>query len=648
MLQLMKDLKWREALPRMAADFIIVHLSMIGALAISVVYQTASGHPQVAKELTSNFAHYYTAFFWFLSPVFPLVFLLNGFYTHKRKLRVERKLWPIARGVVLAVLIFFGLNVFFFGQSTEGRSVALPFVALASVGLISVRLLKGLIEHHFVVRPRDSVSLSQQRGRVLVIGGAGYIGSLLAERLLQSGYRVRVLDSLLYGGDALRPVRNHLNFELMVGDCRNIQDVVKAMRSVESIVHLAAIVGDPACDQNREAALETNFAATRMLIEIAKGHGVSRLLFASSCSVYGAADVEMRENDAVHPISLYGQTKVESEQALLNARSDTFHPTILRFATVFGLSYRPRFDLVVNLLTAKAKQEGVITIYNGEQWRPFIHVRDVAEATLRVLDTPVRLVSGEIFNVGDKRLNYTLSQIAQFIREVFPNVRVEHIENSDRRNYRANFQKLFDRRGFQAHYTLRQGIEELGKAMDERLIPDYTDLKYHNQRYLKIVGTPQHKDEFQQLVMGAHTGTFRHLLDSDVLLQEFRNKLAAAVTPEECWAILQRTSTGFGFQEICLKMGDRVYRYSTNGHSIHKPWTVLMRIRLSDSDYLSLARDFETQAPPITARFSDLIGQILAAKITTMPPLTRHSGTSGKQDLLRQDAKAQSATWTSA
>jgi nucleoside-diphosphate-sugar epimerase len=240
-----------------------------------------------------------------------------------------------------------------------------------------------------------------------------------------------------------------------------------------------------------------------MLIEIAKGHGVSRFLFASSCSVYGATDVEMDENAAAQPISLYGQTKVDSEQALLGARSDTFHPTILRYATVFGLGYRPRFDLVVNLLTAKAHQEGLITIYNGQQWRPFIHVRDLVEATVRVLEAPVRLVSGEIFNVGDARLNHTLTDVADIIRDAFPKVRVEHVDNSDRRNYRVNFDKILSRTGFRARYTLRDGVEEIRKAFYERLIADYTDLRYHNQRYLKAVGSLANKDEVDTLVMAA-------------------------------------------------------------------------------------------------------------------------------------------------
>ena len=321
---------------------------------------------------------------------------------------------------------------------------------LAGVGLASARLAKNYFEEYFEVRPRNQITAADDKGRVLVIGGAGYIGSLLVEHLLESGYRVRVLDSLLYGDEPLLPVKDRPGFELMVGDCRNTQGVVKAMHGVQSVIALAAIVGDPACDENRDAALETNYAATRMLIEIAKGHGVRRLLFASSCSVYGATDVEVDESATVRPISLYGETKVDSEKILLKASSETFHPTILRFATVFGLSHRPRFDLVVNLLTAKAGTDGAITVFNGQQWRPFIHVRDLVKATVGVLEAPVGLVSGEIFNVGDKRLNHTLSQVAEIIAEVFPNVRVERIDNSDRRNYRVNFQKLLDRTGFQA------------------------------------------------------------------------------------------------------------------------------------------------------------------------------------------------------
>lgn len=498
-----RSFRWREAIPRMVADFLIVHFSMIAALSLSVVYQTAAGHADAAEAVISAFRRYYTAFFWLLSPIFPIVFLINGFYTRSRAYVGRYKALVILRGVTVASLVFFAFNFVIFGSDKVPRSVVLPFMVIAAVGAASARVLKDFVDKGYVLKARPAPSLAPRREWVLVVGGAGYIGSLLVERLLEKGYRVRVLDSLLYGEEALRPVRNHPDFDLIVGDCRNIQDVVRAVGGVDAIIHLAAIVGDPACEQDQGPALETNYAATRMLIEIAKGHGVSRFLFASSCSVYGATDVEMDENAAVMPVSLYGQTKVDSERALLDSSGDTFHPTILRFATVFGLGYRPRFDLVVNLLTAKAKQEGVITIFNGQQWRPFIHVRDLVEATVRVLEMPVRMASGEVFNVGDSRLNHTLTEVAEVIQSAFPNVRIENIDNADRRNYRVNFDKLLSRTGFRARYSVRDGVEEIRKAFDDRLITDYTDLRYHNQRYLKAIGTLANKDEIDALVMAA-------------------------------------------------------------------------------------------------------------------------------------------------
>lgn len=499
-----RNLKWREVTPRVLADFLTVHASMLLALAISVTYRTARGHGGEAQQLIAGFRHYYDTFFWLLSPIFPVVFLCNGFYTHSRAYVGKRKAWVILRGVALAVMLFFAADFLLFQLRNTGRSVTLPFLVLAGGGLCGARLLKTFFEERF--SPKLAPPGAAPPRRVLVVGGAGYIGSLLVDRLLRSGYHVRVLDSLVYGGEALRAAGNNPHFELMAGDCRNIQDVVKAVRGVEAVVQLAAIVGDPACEQDRTSALEINYAATRMLIEIAKGHGVRRLVFASSCSVYGATELEVDERSEVRPVSFYGQTKVDSERALLESRTDTFHPTILRFATVFGLSYRPRFDLVVNLLSAKAAQDGVITIYNGRQWRPFIHVRDLADAVALVLDSPVRLVAGQILNVGDSRLNHTLSEVAEVIAEVFPATRVEHAHNADSRNYRVSFRKIEDGLGFHARYSLRDGIEELKRALDTGLIADYNDVRYHNQRFLLAAGSPGHKSDVDAQVMAAFSG----------------------------------------------------------------------------------------------------------------------------------------------
>lgn len=500
-----RRLSWQEAVPRVVADFLMIHFSMIGAFAVSVIYQEATGSQDQAYKLITDFEHYYARFFWLLSPLFPITFAVLGFYTHTRSYSGRRKNWAILQGVGLGALLFLGANSLV-RDSSVGRSVAISFVALASTFLCSSRVVKNYLANRFEVRPIDSSATRRPQLSVLVVGGAGYIGSLLSERLLQLGYKVRVLDALLYGKEPLRAVEGHPNFELMVGDCRNIRDVVSAVKNMDAIVDLAAIVGDPACEQDQAAAREINYSSTRMLIEVAKGHGVGRFLFASSCSVYGASDHEMDERSEVKPISLYAQTKVDSELALLAAQSEDFHPTILRFATVFGLGYRPRFDLVVNLLTARAHQDGKITIFNGEQWRPFIHVRDVVEAVVSAIEAPVRLVSGEIFNVGDSQLNHTLQDVARIIKKVFPGTEIEQVANSDRRNYRVNFDKIRNRLGFKARYTVQRGAEELKEAFVQKVIRDYKDLRYHNQRFLEVAGIVKNKDEVDARIMAAFGG----------------------------------------------------------------------------------------------------------------------------------------------
>jgi nucleoside-diphosphate-sugar epimerase len=173
---------------------------------------------------------------------------------------------------------------------------------------------------------------------------------------------------------------------------------------------------------------------------------------------------------------------------------------------VFGNSYRPRFDLVVNLLTAKAFQEKVITIYNGQQWRPFLHVDDAANGFLEVLNAPPAVTSGEIFNLGDSRLNYTLAQVAEKIQQTFPGTQVEHIENADRRNYRVSFDKIRDRIGFEAARSLEDGIEELRQAFADGTIVDYTDPLYHNQRFLQRSGSPANMNAVDTQVMAAFAG----------------------------------------------------------------------------------------------------------------------------------------------
>jgi len=500
-----RHFKISESLLRLLADFAMIHLSMLAAIAVSVWVELHIATPGTARKLAAVYFSYYVKRFVLLSLLFPMVFLLHGFYTRSRLYTSRYKVLITMQGVTVAFLAFVVANFLLFRKELIPRRGAVLFACFAIISISFARVAKGIFLRYFQISPRfpENGAAASNGNHVLVVGGAGYIGSLLVRRLLDMGKSVRVLDSLVYGDEAIQSLRNHPRFELMTGDCRDIQRVVSAVRDIDSIVHLAAIVGDPACEQDRQSALEINYAATRMMIEIAKGHGVRQFVFASSCSVYGSTEYIADEKARVSPISLYAQTKVDSEHALIEAASDSFSPVILRFATVFGHSWRPRFDLVVNLLTAKAFQESVITIFNGEQWRPFIHVRDVTEAIVKVLAASPSITGGQIYNVGDSRSNYTLSQVAEKIRAHFPGTRVEHVENSDKRNYRVSFEKVKQQLGFERSIDLDEGIAELHEAFASGAVLDYADVRYHNQKFLQRSGILPPPHELDGEVMAA-------------------------------------------------------------------------------------------------------------------------------------------------
>lgn len=354
-------------------------------------------------------------------------------------------------------------------------------VSVATNYGVEVRLLPSAAD---VLRGDVSIAaprrLSERLERVLVVGGAGYLGSVLVPMLLDRGYKVRVLDRLLFGSEPLAHVSSHPNFDLRVGDVRDIQAVVSAVKGCDAVIDLAALVGDPACAVNKALSLEINRAATRIVIEICKGYAVSRLIFASTCSVYGASDYLVDELTPTAPISVYAETKVDSEQLLLETTAPDFHPVILRLGTLFGLSPRPRFDLLVNLLTARAATTGGITIFNGEQWRPFLHVNDAAKAFVGALEASAEIVSGEVFNVGDYRMNLRLSSVSEKIAEIVSTVLVDHVTNGDKRNYRASFDKIHTRLGFRCERTIESGIREIFEAIRSGQIVDYAAPRFNN------------------------------------------------------------------------------------------------------------------------------------------------------------------------
>ena len=407
----------------------------------------------------------------------PVVFIfcnaIIGLYGQYRTSGSRRKTLVLAGGVLLAFVI----------AVVAGGTWApmLLWAALTVPPVVLARVLLNLrYTRHYNLR-RVSVSHS---GPVLIIGGAGYIGSHAVDLLLRNGYRVRVLDRLMYGRDSLADFAGNDRFELLEGDASDVSKVTAAMQGASAVVHLAGLVGDPACAVDVDFTRHANIVVTRMAKEVAQSLGVHRFVFASSCSVYGVSDQQATEADSVNPVSLYAQTKIDSERELLAMGRDDFFVTLLRFATVFGHSRRPRFDLVVNLFVAQALTDGVITVFGPEQWRPFVHVRDVARSILLTLKAPTMLVQDQVFNVGDERLNAQILQVAEIVRAAVSRHRQVEISvqgaPDDRRNYAVSFKKIRSLLNFQAETMLEDGVGEIVEQFLQGHYNNYRDEIYSN------------------------------------------------------------------------------------------------------------------------------------------------------------------------
>lgn len=344
--------------------------------------------------------------------------------------------------------------------------------------------ISNLISHPSILFTKES-SPSRNK-KILITGGAGYIGSILTQQLLEKGYQVTVLDKFIFGKSSLAAVKSNPHLTIIEGDVNHLEKVIAALHNVDTVVHLAEIVGDPACSIDPLATQQINYLSTTVVANACKHFQINRFIYASSCSAYGATtDSELlHEKSALNPLSLYARMKVESERAILSLADGLFSPTILRFATVFGESSRMRFDLVVNTLALKAFKEGKITIFGGNQWRPFIHVSDLARAITMVIEAPLEKVQGEIFNVGSNENNFTINQIGQLVKEIIPHAELITTEtNGDLRNYRVDFSKIFRTLGFQPLVGVKQGIAETFRALQQGQYQDHQNNIYYNDRW---------------------------------------------------------------------------------------------------------------------------------------------------------------------
>ncbi|MEZ4386122.1 MAG: NAD(P)-dependent oxidoreductase [Candidatus Krumholzibacteriia bacterium] len=321
--------------------------------------------------------------------------------------------------------------------------------------------------------------------RVLVTGAAGYIGSVVIRQLLQAGHRVRGLDALFFGGDALLGVFGHPRFEFVRGDLRDGPTVARALRDVDAVVHLAAIVGDPACAADPDLARAINWDATRALCDRCVDEPrVKRFVFASTCSNYGrsAPGAFVDEGSPLNPVSLYAELKVRFEQHLLALDPrDDFVATALRFATVYGLSPRPRFDLTVNEFVREVTLGRTLRIFGEQFWRPYCHVEDLAGSCARVLASDPAVVRRRVFNVGDTDENYQKKMIADAILAVVPEAAIEYVKkDEDPRDYRVDFTLIRDTLGFAITKRVPDGIREVHAALVAGIFSDPDSPRYRN------------------------------------------------------------------------------------------------------------------------------------------------------------------------
>jgi len=318
---------------------------------------------------------------------------------------------------------------------------------------------------------------------ILVTGGAGYVGAVLVPRLLKQGCRVTVLDLMIYGEDVL-PTHHGLN--IVRGDIRDQTLLKKIIPGHDALIHLACISNDPSFELNPNLGKSINLDAFRPLVEISRRLGVARFIYASSSSVYGIkGEKDVHEDMTLEPLTDYSRFKVDCEQILFEFETPDFSGVTIRPATVCGFSPRQRLDVVVNILTNLAYHKREITVFGGEQLRPNIHIADMVEAYLVLLNAPSEKIAGQIFNAGYE--NQPVVELAQTIKEVVGNdVRLVRTPTDDNRSYHISSKRISEKLGFTATHSIREAAADLVQAFRNNLLPNsLEDERYFNIRRMQ-------------------------------------------------------------------------------------------------------------------------------------------------------------------
>jgi nucleoside-diphosphate-sugar epimerase len=319
---------------------------------------------------------------------------------------------------------------------------------------------------------------------ILVTGGAGYIGASLCRELLSAGHEVRALDSLLHNQEQVAEDLVAAGVDLRRSDLRDDDARQKAIKGADVVVHLAAIVGDPACARDPKESDDVNVKGSQKVVADAAAAGVGRMIFASTCSNYGRMSdptVPVTEEGELAPVSLYAEQKVGIEQALLSGGHGDLKPTCLRFATVYGVAPRMRFDLTVNEFTRDLYEDKALEVFGEQFWRPYVHVADAGRGVATVIASDPDLVAGEVFNVGRSGENYRKLDLVNEIQKVVDTGEVSYVKrDEDPRDYKVSFDKIKSVLGFETKQTVPTGIGEIVENLKAGTFGDTADPRYRN------------------------------------------------------------------------------------------------------------------------------------------------------------------------
>ena len=324
--------------------------------------------------------------------------------------------------------------------------------------------------------------------KVLVTGGGGYVGCVLVPKLLAKGYHVKVIDLFIYGDAVLDGVKDHPNLIQVKGDIRNRNLLEKEMNGYDTVIHLACISNDPSFELNPELGKSINYDAFHGLVEVSKKVGVNKFIFASSSSVYGIKEEsEVTEDLPLDPLTDYSKYKALCESVLLDAATDDFSVTIIRPSTVCGYSPRLRLDLTVNILTNHAINKGEITVFGGEQKRPNIHIEDITDLYVYLLELPSEKVHKKIYNAGYE--NYKVKEIAEMVRKIVdPNLPIITVPSDDNRSYHVSSRKITEELGFVPKHTIEEAILDLKTAFEEGKISNsLNNVRYYNIKTMQTI-----------------------------------------------------------------------------------------------------------------------------------------------------------------